>query len=630
MPTKILKTISLVFIAFLLIFNLFFTYTVGYSVDRLKDKNTDIERLATQLQSLKNDFIPEEGGEYPDQSLSQILVSTLEDYELEQESQNSYQEMLAFFSESPDTSLPQDFSLQKTGLNSFQINHKENSLPILQASYDNLAQIITLETTQVYEQYNLYQFSSFQEEFQSQINPSNLQKIQSQISNFEEFQAAIQNLASNQTFQDILQTKSLNPINPYYSSQTAYYNLLKDGELMAQIKSSLANKSFKVYDSNQTLVFTTIQEPELIQKFTTFLENTQFQTLIQKNIQAKINYIQTQLNQPEVLTSLKEKDLSISEPTDTTQLYEISILNSSQDPALTIKIDKTTSQAFLIYKGEEKQLDFKDLHFNTPEEEKTTENHLILGKHGSLTDTIMIANFNNQTQQVKLISLPRDLYLDNKKINSVYAYRGLETLVQEIEDLSGLKIDKYALVDMYTFIDIVDTLGGINVELDKPLIDPSYVTFDNDQWGTLKLEAGTHQVNGRQALRIARSRHSTSDFDRAHRQHLILKGLQDRITSLGAKDAQTVTEVALLGIDSTETNITFKEALKYYSKYKDYQLADSVVLSTANILESTYTGALNNNPNSTTEAQNKGAYILLPKNNDWSLLRTFIYSFLSN
>ncbi len=622
-----LKNFLKVFVVFAIIFNLLYLAKINFSVNHIKSNLKETEQITNELKVLKGDLFIDQKNEESQENLLSSLISKIEQYDLSQTTENSKQEIIAFIQNHSDLSLPEEYYTSKNSINSFSVlNPTDQSL--ITVSYDNLSEILTLESYLKTDTYTPYQFQAFQDDLQPLLKQESLTQQTKLHNNYQSFLQLNQSILEDPRFLT-LQEKSLEQIPAFHSSQTAYLNFLKQGERMLSIQSDLVTDTYKLFDQSNQLITTSQDQDSIIDSLYSSIESKQFPTILEKNIQPKITFIENILNNTDFLKTLQDKNFSISETTNSNNEYSVSVLDQSDQIILTLNIDKQTAQTFLTFQNETEQLNFKDLGFELPEIQKETENHLILGKHGSLTDTIIIANFNNQTKQVKLISLPRDLYLENKKINSIYAYRGLEALVDEVESISGLNIDKYALIDMYTFIDVVDKLGGIEVELTKPLIDPSYTTFDDNQWGTLNLSAGKHQVNGRQALRIARSRHSTSDFDRAYRQHLILSGFQNRIHELGIKDTKTITEIGLLGLESTETNLNFQDTLKYYSRYKDYEVQDSVVLSTANILESTYTGALNSTPNATEEAKNRGAYILLHKNNDWSLIKTFIYSFLS-
>jgi anionic cell wall polymer biosynthesis LytR-Cps2A-Psr (LCP) family protein len=202
--------------------------------------------------------------------------------------------------------------------------------------------------------------------------------------------------------------------------------------------------------------------------------------------------------------------------------------------------------------------------------------------------------------------------------------------VEEVEEITGMEIQNYVMIDMYAFIDVIDYLGGIDVTLDSPLIDPTYKTFDEGEWGTLYYSAGIHHLSGVQALRIARSRHYSSDFDRAKRQHKILYGIREKGKSLSIKDAGKLLQIAVTLLNKTDTDISPKEGLNYFLKYKNYTIAGQNVLSSGNVLTSTYSNIYNGTVSANCSECYKGAYILTPKNNDWRLVRSYIYNILRN
>lgn len=161
---------------------------------------------------------------------------------------------------------------------------------------------------------------------------------------------------------------------------------------------------------------------------------------------------------------------------------------------------------------------------------------------GLLTDTMMVISYKPKTNEVALISVPRDLYVtlpnsENKgKINEAYAdgYKkdgwkgGLKYSKQEIETVTGLDIHYVMSVDFTAFKEIIDTLGGITIYLDKPFVES--VPFEE---GYISLPAGSNTLNGQKALLYSRARYSSSDFDRAKRQQQVLVAVKDKALNLG-------------------------------------------------------------------------------------------------
>lgn len=267
-------------------------------------------------------------------------------------------------------------------------------------------------------------------------------------------------------------------------------------------------------------------------------------------------------------------------------------------------------------------------------------NVLLMGKNGGNVDTMILVNINEQTRKITMISIPRDLYYKGAKINSVYARYGLLQQVRSLEDILGQKIHHYALIDMLVFRDVIDLLGGVTVTLERDLIDPSYRTCEGTVCTTLYYPAGTYHLDGTAALRVARSRKTTSDYDRAARQQLILGGLKEKAQSLGFGDADTLLALMQEVLDALETDIALDQALRYYFRYQNFELSSGHVISTGNILMSelmpvsTVTSAVISETCSDptipeTCVKQYGAYISSPRNGNWDLIPWYVGELLN-
>jgi len=260
---------------------------------------------------------------------------------------------------------------------------------------------------------------------------------------------------------------------------------------------------------------------------------------------------------------------------------------------------------------------------------------LIAGKNGGLVDTMIFTHINEKTGKIKMISIPRDLFYNGRKINALATFYGMPELKKTLSRLTGYELDKYIVIDMYAFIDVIDLIGGIDIHLDQAVVDPTYKTVDdNGNWGTLHYQPGDYHLGGREALRLARSRHTSSDFARADRQQMILQAIQDKAKGFGFGDAETIYELAKAVLAKTETDISIDEALVYYFKYQNYEMAGNAVMSSGNVLQSPpYTtaeqcsrkiaaaeAAGQPKPNCQNEPK---AYTLVPKGNNWNLVKWF-------
>jgi len=174
------------------------------------------------------------------------------------------------------------------------------------------------------------------------------------------------------------------------------------------------------------------------------------------------------------------------------------------------------------------------------------------GREDALTDTMMVASLRDSDAAPVLISVPRDLYgvplpdgrVYNAKLNSLRQYArdrpeefpagGTDTLKQAIALLLDLRIDHVATVDLTGMREIVDTVGGVEVEVRESIDDPSYHDPATGRRG-FSLEAGTHHMDGELALAYARSRHAPGDDDfvRSGRQQRLVNALRARVDEIG-------------------------------------------------------------------------------------------------
>ncbi|MHB1652254.1 MAG: LCP family protein [Desulfitobacteriaceae bacterium] len=146
----------------------------------------------------------------------------------------------------------------------------------------------------------------------------------------------------------------------------------------------------------------------------------------------------------------------------------------------------------------------------------------------SNTDTLILTNLNPVAKRLAFLSVPRDTQIDfpghgKQKINATARLgKGVKTTVATLEDLLGQRISGYIKVNFDGFKQIVDTLGGITVTVEK---DMYYNTGDKTD-GVINLKQGTQRLNGSQALQYARFRHDNlADISRTMRQQAVLKAM---------------------------------------------------------------------------------------------------------
>lgn len=172
------------------------------------------------------------------------------------------------------------------------------------------------------------------------------------------------------------------------------------------------------------------------------------------------------------------------------------------------------------------------------------------------TDTIMLVHISEDRERASVVSLPRDSYAELPahtdatsgdkhgphpvKLNAAYSEGGPHLTVRTVENMTGVKINHYLEVDFTSFMKTVDSLGGVKICTAKPLKD-SHTGLD--------LAAGTHTLDGGEALQYVRSRYldGSSDLGRMQRQQRFMAALIKQATSSGV----LLNPVKLSGVTST-------------------------------------------------------------------------------
>ncbi len=192
------------------------------------------------------------------------------------------------------------------------------------------------------------------------------------------------------------------------------------------------------------------------------------------------------------------------------------------------------------------------------------------GLGGERTDTIMIATIDPATGKVSFISLPRDTadvpigpgQTYSPKVNGLFQQYHLnsgsrksayQSTVKALEYAFGIEIDRYALTHFKSVVKLIDQIGGIDVNLAQPFDDPTSHISRNG----LHLHAGVNHLDGAHALDFARSRHTTTDYDRSRRQQLIITIAVTKVLGMGIGELATLAPTAFTAI---ETDLTIADA----------------------------------------------------------------------
>ncbi len=147
------------------------------------------------------------------------------------------------------------------------------------------------------------------------------------------------------------------------------------------------------------------------------------------------------------------------------------------------------------------------------------------------SDTLFVVMFDSNTKSASLLSVPRDTRVRIAghgwdKINHAYAYGGRELTQKTTEELLGIKINNYVMVDFKGFTGLVDAIGGIDIDVEKDM-------YYHDDWDgfTIDLKKGRQHLDGRTAIQYVRYRDEEGDIGRIRRQQHFMMAVYDKIAS---------------------------------------------------------------------------------------------------
>ncbi len=219
---------------------------------------------------------------------------------------------------------------------------------------------------------------------------------------------------------------------------------------------------------------------------------------------------------------------------------------------------------------------------------------LCMGKSQNMTDTIMIVKYDPQSQSATMLSVPRDSFVGNNedtatasdKINSKYASGGAQATLNAVNNLTGMKIKYYLVVDTKALRDIVDAVGG--VYFDVP-IDMDYDDVTQDL--AIHLKAGPQLLNGEQAEGVVRFRHNNNgtsysasygdnDLGRMKTQRAFIQAVINQV--IKPSNITKVNKLMEIASEEIETNFNWNDA-------KDY-IASLMKFDTSNLKTGTLPG----------------------------------------
>ena len=551
--------------------------------------------------------------------------------------------------------------LNQENLSSGEISESDDGF-LVNISHEEIENIFTFyldkeegklyfKTAKVKEEVQSENYENFETETKNFIleNKENLLEYEKQL---DEINTEIASTLSSEEVGLLSETLEIN-IDPQYIEKDlkitySIYN--KTDELIGEIILDTEKLEIHLVDSNDDSL--SLQITDITTSLVPFLEKLDTKTFVEKKIDQALNNLISSVNDDGFKLMLSENGLSMAEVyrEDESRVYfdifdkdglhlSSIVLEKSTGVVNIVNPDGTNSENLLFFDPEykKKTLEIPD---NIPEYSDdlasgdNSFNILIAGKNGNLIDTMIFAHVNEDTRKVRMISIPRDLYYQGRKINSYAYYYGLPELKKVLSNISGYELDKYILIDMYAFIDVIDLIGGVDVSLEHAVIDPTYRTVDNGIASTLHYEPGDYHLSGVQALRLARTRHTSSDFARAERQQMIIESIQDKARNFGFGDADTIYEISKSVLAQTETDINVDEAIQYFFRYQNYDIESNNVMSSGNVLyvppyitkencnELIAVAEAAGQPRPGCENENQ-AYTLLPRNNNWNVIKWY-------
>lgn len=253
---------------------------------------------------------------------------------------------------------------------------------------------------------------------------------------------------------------------------------------------------------------------------------------------------------------------------------------------------------------------------------------------GTLADTIILGSLRPSDQRVAMMSIPRDLSVPDQnnqweKINAVHAYAeaekensGGKVMTETLGRILNDQIPYYVVIDFDGFERLIDEFGGVDIEVERDLIDKSYpirgkedVYPIENRFETLHIKKGRQYMDGELALKYARSRHAEglegSDFARSRRQQKILTALKEKIFKVDTLlNPKKINSLLTAYNEHVNTNLEMWQLLRLA------KLGENV--DTSQIANQTLTDG----PTGYLYSQIiNGAYVLLPNGNNFDKIK---------
>ena len=198
---------------------------------------------------------------------------------------------------------------------------------------------------------------------------------------------------------------------------------------------------------------------------------------------------------------------------------------------------------------------------NSASETENLRYHALVNSFDGLSDTMLLLRFNPEAKKLTLLSVPRDTRTSveghgTTKINAANAEGGPALSAQAVSELlNGVAIDRYVRINVQGVEKLVDALGGVSVYVPK---DMKYQ--DDSQHLYINLKAGSHHLNGNQALQLLRFRHDENgDIGRIQRQQILMRALMEQ--ALNPATLSRLPKILSVIQSHIDTNLTIEELM---------------------------------------------------------------------
>ncbi|MBI2103828.1 LCP family protein [Candidatus Woesebacteria bacterium] len=180
---------------------------------------------------------------------------------------------------------------------------------------------------------------------------------------------------------------------------------------------------------------------------------------------------------------------------------------------------------------------------------------------GDLMDAIILISVGTKMKEALVVSIPRDLWIEGRKINEGYVAGGFDLIKHQVRVVTGILPEYYVAIDFDQYVRLINTLGGVDVQVPKTYEDRYYPIRGREidtcgksaeefaelhqkysgyqleiqfecRYEQLKFEPGLTKMDGDTALKYVRSRHGDGDFGRSQRQFVMLDAIKDKVLSL--------------------------------------------------------------------------------------------------